>query len=157
MFSLLSNKKLFFKNTLQNNLIKKFLPTSRNFSEISSNEKWKNDFEDSIKKIIELDINQTSYLDSSNHLRVFLKTGILLHNDLIKQPQRFFLAHKLLAKYSPKIGPGFWIRFTVHYNLCVGTILGLGNDEQIEALKDMQEKGIKDLFSLLLPSFSLFD
>ena len=24
------------------------------------------------------------------------------------------------------LGPGFWIRFTVHYNLCIGTINGLG-------------------------------
>jgi acyl-CoA oxidase len=77
-----------------------------------------------------------------------LKTGLLRHTDLIKKPERFFLAHKLLAEHSPQLGPGFWIRFTVHYNLCVGTILGLGNDDQIKDLEGMQEEGLLGCFSL---------
>ena len=80
--------------------------------------------------------------------RTLLKTGLLRHNDLVRQPERFFLAHKLLAEHSPQLGPGFWIRFTVHYNLCVGTILGLGNDDQIQDLEEMQETGKLGCFSL---------
>jgi hypothetical protein len=30
------------------------------------------------------------------------------------------------------------VRFTVHYNLCVGTIVGLGSDEQIKAVQEWQ-------------------
>ena len=30
-----------------------------------------------------------------------------------------------------ELGPGFWIRFTVHYNLCIGTIAGLGEPRNI--------------------------
>jgi acyl-CoA oxidase len=40
------------------------------------------------------------------------------------------------------------VRFTVHYNLCVGTIIGLGNDDQIKALKPMQDAGELGCFSL---------
>lgn len=103
---------------------------------------WEIKFKEATKSVTELDINNTSYNDSAEQLRTLLKTGLLKHNDLIHKPERFFLAHRLLAEHSPHLGPGFWIRFTVHYNLCVGTILGLGNDEQIEALKVMQEKGL---------------
>ena len=43
---------------------------------------------------------------------------------------------------------GFWVRFTVHQNLCCGTILGLGSDEQLGILDDMQENGELGCFSL---------
>ena len=46
------------------------------------------------------------------------------------------------------LGPGFWIRFTVHYNLCVGTVLGLGGPEQIQQLRDMQAAGQLGCFGL---------
>ena len=45
-------------------------------------------------------------------------------------------------------GPGFWIRFTVHYNLCAGTVLALGSDDQCQLLSEMQEKGLLGCFSL---------
>ena len=54
----------------------------------------------------------------------------LRNTDLVEKPDRFFLAHRLLAQHAPQLGPGFWIRMTVHLNLCAGTVLGLGNDEQ---------------------------
>lgn len=81
-------------------------------------------------------------------MRDLLKTGLLRNTDLNKRPDRFFLAHRLLAQHAPKLGPGFWIRFTVHYNLCAGTVLGLGNEEQIKELDEWQEKGLLGCFSL---------
>ena len=45
--------------------------------------------------------------------------------------ERFFKAHRLLARHAVEHGPGFWIRFTVHYNLCFGTVLAVGGDEQV--------------------------
>ena len=48
-----------------------------------------------------------------------------LHTDLRDRPERFFKAHRLLARHAVEHGPGFWIRFTVHYNLCFGTVLAV--------------------------------
>ena len=39
-------------------------------------------------------------------MRKLLKSGILRHDDIIKKPERFFLAHRLLAFHSPQLGPG---------------------------------------------------
>ena len=74
-------------------------------------------------------------------MRKLLKSGILRHDDIIRRPERFFLAHRLLAFHSPSLGPGFWIRFTVHYNLCMGSIVGLGSSEQVEISKSWQKEG----------------
>lgn len=40
----------------------------------------------------------------------------------------------MLAKHSTRLGPGFWIRFTVHFNLFAGTVVALGTKAQIAAL-----------------------
>ena len=55
--------------------------------------------------------------------------------------ERFFEAHRLLARHAVHHGPGFWIRFTVQYNLFAGTILAVGGDDQIAALDEMQTAG----------------
>jgi len=52
--------------------------------------------------------------------------GLLSLTDIKNNPERFFHAHRLLAKITPQFGPGFWIRFTVQYNLFAGTIVALG-------------------------------
>ena len=88
-----------------------------------------------------MDIYDISYQQSADRLRNIVKTGLLRHTDLVNNPERFFLAHRLLAEHSPRLGPGFWIRFTVHYNLCMGSILGLGNEQQIKTLDDFQNNG----------------
>ena len=36
---------------------------------------------------------------------------------------------------------GFWIRFTVHYNLFAGTVLGMGSPDQVALLDKMQGDG----------------
>jgi hypothetical protein len=86
-----------------------------------------------------MDIHGITYDKSAERMRTLLKTGLLKHADLHDNPERFFLAHRLLAHHAPKLGPGFWIRFTVHYNLCVGTVLALGNAQQVEDLKGIHE------------------
>ena len=56
----------------------------------------------------------------------------------------------LPGRHAPALGPGFWIRFTVHYNLCAGTVLGLGNEEQIKMLDEWQEQGLLGCFRYVL-------
>lgn len=88
-----------------------------------------------------MDVDVISYQESAHRLREIVRSGILPHTDLQRRPERFFLAHRLLAEHAPRLGPGFWIRFTVHYNLCMGSVLGLGSEEQVAQLEGMQEKG----------------
>lgn len=95
-----------------------------------------------------MDIHSISYLESAKRMRALLQTGLLRHTDLNNNPERFFLAHRLLARHAPALGPGFWIRFTVHYNLCAGTVLGLGNEDQIKQLDEWQDQGLLGCFSL---------
>ncbi|KAH8072466.1 acyl-CoA oxidase [Aureococcus anophagefferens] len=63
----------------------------------------------------------SDHTESSEALRALVKSGLLKHTDLRDRPDRFFKAHRLLARHAVREGPGFWIRFTVHYNLCFGT------------------------------------
>lgn len=62
-------------------------------------------------------VSNTTHADSAQRLRGLLQTGLLRHTDLRDNPERFFKAHRLLARHAVAHGPGFWIRFTVHYNL----------------------------------------
>jgi len=88
------------------------------------------------------------YHDGSERLRRLIKDGLLRLTDLTRNPDRFFLAHRLLARHATSLGPGFWIRFTVQYNLFAGTVLGLGGPEQVAVLDDMQDKGELGCFGL---------
>jgi len=54
----------------------------------------------------------------------------------------------MLARHCVEHGPGFWIRFTVHYNLFGGTILAVGTEEQVAELAVYQKKGQLGCFSL---------
>ena len=73
-----------------------------------------------------------TFEDSAARLRNLVQTGLLRHADLRDDPSRFFEAHRILARHAVAHGPGFWIRFTVHYNLCWGTVLAVGSPEQVE-------------------------
>ena len=53
-----------------------------------------------------------------------------------------------MAAHSPELGPGFWIRFTVQYNLFAGTILALAGDDQISVLDEIQAAGQLGCFGL---------
>ena len=85
---------------------------------------------------------------SAQRMRALVKSGLLRHTDLRDRPDRFFEAHRLLARRAVSEGPGFWIRFTVHYNLCYGTVLAVGNDDQIAALDDVEAEGRLGCFAL---------
>jgi len=75
---------------------------------------------------------------SANQLRDLLRTGLLKMTDLRDDPTWFFEAHRIVAKSGNKLGQGFWTRFTVQYNLFAGTVLAVGNPEQVESLATMQ-------------------
>ena len=89
-----------------------------------------------------------TFEDSAAGLRQLVRTGLLRHTDLRDRPDRFFKAHRLLARHAVKHGPGFWIRFTVHYNLCFGTVLAVGSPEQIESMEEVTAHGLLGCFAL---------
>lgn len=88
------------------------------------------------------------YTQSAERLRKLITDGPLLLTDLHYEPERFFLAHKLLSEFATRVGPGFGIRFTVQFNLFAGTIIGLGNQEQVASLDNMQKEGRLGCFCL---------
>jgi len=88
------------------------------------------------------------YTASADRLRKLVKEGPLKLTDLRNEPERFFLAHRLLSEYATQVGPGFGIRFTVQFNLFAGTILGLGNEKQVAELNNMQANGQLGCFCL---------
>jgi len=111
-------------------------------------DEWAASFTKATVDLAKMDVHTISYQESAERLRTLLKTGLLRHTDLATRPERFFLAHRLLARHAPQLGPGFWVRFTVHYNLCAGTVLGLGNEEQVRALDAWQDEGLLGCFAL---------
>mmetsp|Transcript_31467 Transcript_31467/g.67577 ORF Transcript_31467/g.67577 Transcript_31467/m.67577 type:complete len:471 (-) Transcript_31467:1344-2756(-) len=88
------------------------------------------------------------YEEAAQRLRTLIKSGILRHTDIGKNPSRFLAAHRLLAELATALGPGFWIRFTVHFNLFAGTVVALGSPEQVKILDELQEKGKIGCFGL---------
>lgn len=116
--------------------------------DLMTTEHWIENFKKETTDIARMDASTLTYEESANRMRSLLQTGILRHDDITNRPERFFLAHRLLAFHSPQLGPGFWIRFTVHYNLCIGTINGLGSAEQINEANQWQEKGKLGCFGL---------
>tara|TARA_Y100000389_G_scaffold204260_1_gene255931 strand:- start:3908 stop:5254 length:1347 start_codon:yes stop_codon:yes gene_type:complete len=86
--------------------------------------------------------------DSSQRMRELIKSKILLFTDLHSNPEKFFLAHRIVASITPEIGTGFWVRLTVQYNLFAGTILALGTQHHIEELCHIQEHGLLGCFCL---------
>lgn len=93
-------------------------------------------------------IPTSSYDESANALRRIIQKGLLRFTDIRDHPERFFLAHRLIAAHAPEMGPGFFIRFTVQYNLFAGTVVGLGGPEQLAELDDIQQKGLLGCFGL---------
>ena len=89
-----------------------------------------------------------SFRDSAAQLRALCRTDLVRATDLRDRPERFFEAHRLLARHTVEHGPGFWIRFTVHYNLFAGTVVAVGSDAQVEALATYQAAGQLGCFSL---------
>jgi len=88
------------------------------------------------------------YENSAEQLRRIAKTQLLKLTDIQRNPGRFFEAHRLLAQHATRLGPGFWIRFTVHYNLCFGSVVAVGDDSQIAQLEEFEKKGLLGCFAL---------
>eukprot|EP00913_Durusdinium_trenchii_P005410 g5042.t1 len=72
----------------------------------------------------------------------------LVHGDLREAPENFFAAHRLLSEYATRVGPGFGIRFTVQFNLFAGTVIALGNSQQVALLSEWQAQGQLGCFCL---------
>lgn len=85
---------------------------------------------------------------SASMLRSLIQSNLLRFTDLQTNPRRFFEAHRILAARTPQLGPGFWIRFTVQYNLWAGSIVGLGDAAQVAELDAMQDRGALGCFCL---------
>ncbi|GMH86158.1 hypothetical protein TrST_g2029 [Triparma strigata] len=82
---------------------------------------------------------------SSQALRSLVKSKVLKFTDMSENPEKFFLAHRLLSTVG--LG-GFGIRFTVQFNLFAGSLVGLAGEEQLKMLDDIQEKGQLGCFLL---------
>ena len=82
---------------------------------------------------------------SATLLRRLVKSGVLKFTDMSDAPDKFFLAHRLLATVG--LG-GFGVRFTVQFNLFAGSIVGLAGPDQISMLEEIQRKGQLGCFLL---------
>ena len=87
----------------------------------------------------------TDPAQSADVLRQLVRTNLLSFTDMRDAPEKFFLAHRLLATVG--LG-GFGVRFTVQFNLFAGSIVGLGGPEQVESLKSIQQAGQLGCFLL---------
>jgi acyl-CoA oxidase len=110
-------------------------------------EEWGKAFRAKCEPYIE-QIRKSDYPASAELLRHMVKDGILKLTDLHECPEKFFRAHSILSEWACDLGPGFGIRFTVQFNLFAGTILALGNDEQVALLDGFQRDGILGCFAL---------
>jgi len=105
---------------------------------------WESDFLDATADIL----GTASHTDSAESMRSLVRKGLLSATDIRDRPDRFFKAHRLLARHAVEHGPGFWIRFTVHYNLCFGTVLAVGGPEQVAAITETEAAGELGCFAL---------
>lgn len=87
----------------------------------------------------------TDPAQSSAVLRNVVRSGLLKFTDMRDAPEKFFMAHRLLATIG--LG-GFGIRFTVQFNLFAGSILGLAGEDQLAILDEIQQKGKLGCFLL---------
>ncbi|CAB9515381.1 Peroxisomal acyl-coenzyme A oxidase 1 [Seminavis robusta] len=87
---------------------------------------WKREFNETIA---DLDDN-LSPRRAAESLRFVIGTGLLALDDIQNEPEKFFLAHRMLAKHAHRIGSGFCARFALHYNLFAGSVMALGSPQQ---------------------------
>ena len=110
------------------------------------NDQWRASFASLIRD--EVGAPSRDYHDSAAKLRSVVRTGLLKFTDLRDCPEKFFEAHRLLMPYALDQGPGFFIRFTVQYNLFAGTVLELASPEQLERFQRDQARGELGCFAL---------
>ena len=112
---------------------------------MSTTTQWTSDFKQAINDVGD----GMNYQEAAQRLRTLIRSNLLTLVDIQENPKRFFESHRLLAQHATRLGPGFFIRFTVHYNLFAGTVVGLGSDEQIsQMIKRNQAKPRLGCFAL---------
>mmetsp|Transcript_26012 Transcript_26012/g.54918 ORF Transcript_26012/g.54918 Transcript_26012/m.54918 type:complete len:525 (+) Transcript_26012:142-1716(+) len=126
----------------------RFFADAIDFHYEEDDHEWKESFTKATVGVAEMDPKTIDHDTSAQRMRDLVRSGLLRHTDLRDNPERFFQAHRIIAAHTSAVGPGFWVRFTVHQNLCCGTILGLGNEAQVQVLDEMQEKGELGCFAL---------
>lgn len=104
---------------------------------------WSEQWKQAVKDIR----SDVGFENSADQLRQLTKTGLLKFTDIKNDPDHFFEAHRHVVNSAP-LGSGFWVRFTVHYNLCFGSVIAVGSDEQIEKLEATQKQGLLGCFAL---------
>jgi len=102
-------------------------------------------FTEAFLKAVEPVTEATDPKQSSDLLRKLCQTELLKFTDMRDAPEKFFLAHRLLSTVG--LG-GFGIRFTVQFNLFAGSIVGLGDEEQVADLARIQATGQLGCFLL---------
>ena len=110
-----------------------------------NNTAWANAF---AEEVVHLRSRGVTYVESSNFLRTIIRNSKLRFTDIRDDPKKFFLAHRLLAQHAPAHGPGFWIRFTVQFNLFAGTVVALGGSGHLKLLDEIQRDGELGCFCL---------
>lgn len=102
-------------------------------------------FTEAFLKQVEPVTEATDPKQSSDLLRKLCQAELLKFTDMRDAPEKFFLAHRLLSTVG--LG-GFGIRFTVQFNLFAGSIVGLGDEEQVADLARIQKAGQLGCFLL---------
>tara|TARA_B100000683_G_scaffold137783_1_gene134258 strand:+ start:409 stop:1914 length:1506 start_codon:yes stop_codon:yes gene_type:complete len=109
--------------------------------------RFRGDFERTIESL-RLSRNMSTRA-SAAALRRLVASGGLRYDDVERRPARFFEAHRALARATATtLGPGFWIRFTVTYNLCFGTVQALGTREHRRRAREARARGALGCFCL---------
>lgn len=116
-------------------------PASKSNDDVFDPETFTND----LLKIVKAVPDATDPFKSSEVLRTLIRSGILKYTDMQDAPEKFFLAHRLLATVG--LG-GFGIRFTVQYNLFAGSIVGLAGPKQLSVLDELSQSGALGCFLL---------
>ena len=120
-------------------------PTSAPASSDDASTPWARGFASEISRLRSRGV---TYAQSADFLREIVRRASLRFTDIRDDPRRFFLAHRLLAAQAPAHGPGFWIRFTVQFNLFAGTVVALGGPAHLRRLDAIQAAGELGCFCL---------
>ena len=120
-------------------------PTSAAASSDDASTPWARGFASEISRLRSRGV---TYAQSADFLREIVRRASLRFTDIRDDPRRFFLAHRLLAAHAPAHGPGFWIRFTVQFNLFAGTVVALGGPAHLRRLDAIQAAGELGCFCL---------
>eukprot|EP00122_Pirum_gemmata_P008693 Pgem_evm1s8019 len=136
--SLTSDKSNYIMEDLEKNVIEIKQPKQTLGFEV---DRFIETFSEAVKGVTKA----TDPAKSSQLLQNFCKTKILSYWDMKNNPEKFFLAHRILSTLGVT---GFGIRFTVQFNLFAGSIIGLAGPEQLSMVDEIQSSGRLGCFLL---------